>query len=110
MAFEPKDNTGSLFRNDRREKETHANARGSAMIDGVEYYVDAWTNKDRNGNPYQSLKFKRKTGADGRGEAKQPYDGGGTPAAGWSNKPADNQGGYDDLDDQIPFASRDVNW
>lgn len=60
MAYEPKDNTGSLFKNDRREKDTHAHARGSALIDGVEYFVDAWTNTDRNGNKYQSLKFKRK--------------------------------------------------
>lgn len=96
MAYEPKDNTGSLFKNDRREKDTHAHARGSAMIDGVEYYLDAWTNEDRNGNKYQSIKFKRKTGADGRGEAKQPYGGGDN--GGWVGKvPAD------DLNDDIPF-------
>jgi hypothetical protein len=60
MAYEQKDNSGSLFKNDKREKDTHAHARGSAMIDGVEYYVDAWTNTASNGNKYQSLKFKRK--------------------------------------------------
>ena len=60
MAYEQKDNSGSLFKNDKREKETHAHARGSALIDGVSYYVDAWTNTDKNGNKYQSLKFKRK--------------------------------------------------
>ena len=67
MAFEPKDNSGSLFKNDRREKDTHAHARGSALIDGVEYYVDAWTNTDKNGNKYQSLKFKRKEQAPAQG-------------------------------------------
>lgn len=60
MAYEQKPNTGALFRNDKREKDTHAHARGDALIDGVAYYVDAWTNTDRNGNKYQSLKFKRK--------------------------------------------------
>lgn len=59
MAYEQKNNTGSLFKNDKREKDTHANARGSALIDGVRYWIDSWTNEDRNGNKYQSLKFKR---------------------------------------------------
>jgi hypothetical protein len=60
MSYEPKDNTGSLFKNDKKETDSHPNAKGSALIDGVEYWVDAWTNRDKNGNPYQSLKFKRK--------------------------------------------------
>lgn len=60
MAFEQRDMSGSLFKNDRREKENHPNATGSAMIDGVLYEIAAWTKKDRNGNPWQSLAFKRK--------------------------------------------------
>jgi hypothetical protein len=60
MAYEMKDNSGSLFKNEKREKDTHAHARGSALIDGVEYWVDAWTNTAQNGSKYQSLKFKRK--------------------------------------------------
>lgn len=60
MAFEMKENTGSLFKNDRREKDTHANAKGTALIDGVEYWIDAWTNETKDGQKYQSLKFKQK--------------------------------------------------
>lgn len=60
MAYEPKDFTGSLFKNDRATSEKHPQATGSATIDGVDYFVDAWTNVDKNGNRYQSLKFKRK--------------------------------------------------
>lgn len=90
MAYEQRDNSGSLFKNDRREKDTHAHVRGSAMIDGVEYWIDAWTNEDRNGNKYQSLKFKRKDASRdqqhrdslNRGEARR---------------------GYDDLNDDVPF-------
>ena len=59
MSYEQRDNTGSLFKNDRREKDTQPNARGKALIDGVEYEVAAWTKKDRNGNPWQSLSFKK---------------------------------------------------
>ena len=60
MAYEMKPDTGSLFKNDRREKETHPQAKGSALIDGVEYWVSAWTNETKGGEKYQSLKFNRK--------------------------------------------------
>ena len=60
MAWEQRDMQGSLFRNDKREKDTHPNARGSCMINGIEYWIDAWTKKDKNGNPWQSLSFKLK--------------------------------------------------
>jgi hypothetical protein len=69
MAYEPKDNTGSLFANENRQSDTHANAKGTALIDGKEYWVDAWTNTSANGKRYQSLKFKLKD--------KQPAQGGG---------------------------------
>jgi hypothetical protein len=88
MAYEMKPDTGSLFKNDRREKDTHANARGSALIGGVEYWVDAWTNETQSGDKYQSLKFKRKDAQGG---------GGTTPR----NPPAFDT----DLDDDVPFAT-----
>ena len=59
MAYEQKDNTGSLFKNDRREKDSHPHAKGSAMIDGVEYWVSAWTKEGQKGR-WQSLSFQRK--------------------------------------------------
>lgn len=83
MAYEQRDMSGSLFRNDKREKDTHPNARGSAMIGGVEYWVDAWTKKDKNGNPWQSLSFKAK-------EAK-------------TTTPAPQPRATDDMADDIPF-------
>ena len=56
-AYEQRDNSGTLFKNENREKETHANARGKAMIGGVMYYVDAWTKEGAKGK-FQSLSFK----------------------------------------------------
>jgi hypothetical protein len=58
--YETKDLSGVLFANDKREKETQPNAKGSALIDGVEYWVSAWTNTSSKGVKYQSLKFERK--------------------------------------------------
>jgi hypothetical protein len=60
MAYEMKENSGSLFANQKREKDTHPNATGSALINGVEYWVSAWTKTDKNGNKWQSLAFKPK--------------------------------------------------
>lgn len=68
MSYEHKDNTGSLFKNDKRTKDTQAQAVGSAVIDGVAYWMDAWTN-EKNGAKYQSLKFRRK---DNQAGTKEP--------------------------------------
>jgi hypothetical protein len=57
--FEQRDNSGSLFKNDKREKDTHPHATGTAKIDGVEYWVSAWTKDGKNGK-WQSLAFKKK--------------------------------------------------
>ena len=57
--FEQRPNTGSLFKNDRREKDTHPHATGTALIGGVEYWVSAWTKEGKNGK-FQSLAFKPK--------------------------------------------------
>jgi hypothetical protein len=60
MAYEQKNLTGQLFKNARKTEESHPNATGSALINGVEYWVNAWTKKDKNGQPWQSLSFKPK--------------------------------------------------
>ena len=57
--FQHKPDSGSLFKNDKRESDKHPNAKGSALIDGVEYWVSAWTNDGKAGK-YQSLKFSKK--------------------------------------------------
>ncbi len=60
MAYQQRENSGSLFKNDKREKDSQPNAKGSALIGGVEYWVDAWTKEGKNGK-WQSLSFKPKT-------------------------------------------------
>jgi hypothetical protein len=71
MAFEQKDNTGAIFVNDRKEKDTHPDRAGSATIDGVEYWVSGWLRKSKDGQPYLSLAFKRKN------DTAKPKDAGG---------------------------------
>jgi hypothetical protein len=88
MAYEQRDNTGTIFRNDRREKDSQPNARGTALIEGVEYEISAWTKQGQKG-PFQSLSFKRK-------EQRQPE-----AAPRSSSKPVNSYGVDDDGD--LPF-------
>ena len=53
-------NTGALFPNDKRESDKHPQMKGSIDVDGVEYWVSAWTNVSKAGTKYQSLKLSRK--------------------------------------------------
>ena len=59
MAYEQKPNSGVLFRNDRKEKETQPDHTGNALIGGVEYYISAWV-KDGKKGKFFSFSFKPK--------------------------------------------------
>jgi hypothetical protein len=83
MSYEQKDNSGSLFKNDRKTTERQPDRKGSAMIDGVNYWVSGWVKQDKNGNPWMSLSFEAKDGAQ---------------------KPAPKKSLRDDMDgEEIPF-------
>jgi len=58
--YEQKDFSGSIFVNDRKERDTHPDRTGSAKIDGVDYFVNGWLRKTKDGKPYLSLSFKAK--------------------------------------------------
>lgn len=55
-----KENTGSLFKNDKKESETHPDYKGSAKINGEEYWMSSWINKSKDGKTYMSFSFKIK--------------------------------------------------
>lgn len=57
MAYEQRENSGSLFKNEKKENENHPNATGKALIGNVMYYVSAWTKEGAKGK-WQSLAFK----------------------------------------------------
>jgi hypothetical protein len=80
---------GVLFKNDRKEKDTHPDYKGSCEVDGTEYWLSAWIKDGRNGK-FMSLAFTEKE------EERAP-----APA------PRGRNGGReqrrDDFDDDIPF-------
>jgi hypothetical protein len=61
---ETRDNSGALFTNDRREKETHPHKKGSARINGVDYWISGWMKTSKDGvMKYLSLAFTPKDAA-----------------------------------------------
>jgi len=61
-----KDNSGALFKNERKESDTHADYRGECRIDGHDMWVNAWINKSKDGKTYMKLGFKAKDGTAAR--------------------------------------------
>ena len=58
-AFKHKRDRGSLFKNSRKETETHPDFQGSADIGGEEYYVNMWISSEDSKTEF-SLGFKKK--------------------------------------------------
>jgi hypothetical protein len=87
MAFEQRDNSGALFKNERKAAPTHADYTGTIMVAGVTYWLNAWV-KDGQKGKFFSIAVKPKE--EVRQEAQR--------------KPAPTGAGRDPLDDEIPFA------
>lgn len=60
MAYEQRDNSGSLFKNDRKEKDNHPDYKGQAMVGGVEMWMSAWIKESANGTKFMSFSFQPK--------------------------------------------------
>ena len=60
MAYEQRDNSGSLFKNDKKESDNHPDYNGSAMVNGTEMWMSAWLKTSSNGKKFMSFSFKTK--------------------------------------------------
>lgn len=59
---EKRDNSGVLFKSDRKEQDNHSAYTGSCTIDGKEYWINAWV-KDGAKGKFFSFAFKPKDAA-----------------------------------------------
>ena len=75
MAYEIKNNTGSLFKNDRRQNDNQPMYQGNAVVDGKMKRISVWVRTSKNGTSYMSLAFEDSNGAYQQGpqqSAPQP--------------------------------------
>ena len=79
MAFEHREGSGSLFPNKKKTSDSHPNATGELMLNGVIWEVAAWTKTDKNGGKWQSLSVKPKDERPARSSAPQEVDDDSTP-------------------------------
>jgi hypothetical protein len=84
-------NRGIISKNTRKETEAHPDIKGQINIDGVEYWLDGWLKQKNDGTgSFYSLSVKPKNAP----AAAKPVQ---------KAKPAPASGGFDDMDDDIPF-------
>ena len=56
--MEKRDNSGALFTNDKKQKDTQPDMNGKITINGREYYLSAWKKQTNQGKGYLSLSIK----------------------------------------------------
>jgi len=82
-------NRGSIWKNDRKEKDTQPDFTGSINVEGKEYWLNAWKRKDDANEKAPLLSFSVKA-KDDQAQAKPMY--------------AENSAGdVKQFDDNIPF-------
>ena len=86
-------NRGVLFKNDRKEKDTHPDYKGSINADGVEYWLSAWMKEGAKGK-FMSFSLAPKETTQTAAQAAQQA----IPPQRQQAAPV-----VDDLDDSIPF-------
>ena len=49
MSYEPKDNSGALFKNDKKTSPNHPDYKGNITIGGQQFWLSAWIKKNDKG-------------------------------------------------------------
>lgn len=57
---QPKDNSGALFKNERKQNANQPDYTGQATIGGLDFWMSAWINEAASGRKYMSFSFTEK--------------------------------------------------
>lgn len=91
-------NRGALFKNDRKESDSHPDYKGQINVDGVDCWLSAWLKTDKNGKKYMSLSVKKYMSLSVKPKDAAPAEP--KPAAASGANP---NAGVMDLDSDVPF-------
>lgn len=81
-------NRGAIWKNDRKEKDTHPDFKGELDVEGVTYWVSAWKRKPDASDKSPALSFSIQKKENKAPQVQQQFD----------------AAGSDFEDDPIPFA------
>ena len=70
MAEYETNNRGALFKNEDKQEPTHADYNGSIVVDGVEFWLNAWIKEAKSGGKFMSLSVKPKAKPEPKDEPK----------------------------------------
>lgn len=84
-------NRGSIWKNDKKEKDTHPDFTGSLNVGGVEYWVSAWKRREGASDKAPALTFSVKPKEEQQSISQRAMPRG----------PAKGHGAS--MDDEIPF-------
>jgi hypothetical protein len=86
-TYEQRDQSGALFKNEKKTESKHPDYQGDCMVNGVKMRMSAWL-KESNGKKFMSLAFS------------EPYVPGDTAKPAEVKRDANN---FDDVESDIPF-------
>ena len=90
--YKPQPGTGSVFKNDRKTEEWHADWNGKILLpDGSEHYIDVYDNVSKSGQEYRRVRI-------GRAVANQNMQ-----APVQNTQPANQAGSMQNVEDDLPF-------
>ena len=72
QQYEQRDNSGSIFKNNRKEKDTQPDYTGKALIDGKEKSISMWIKEGKSGK-FFSLSFQEPWKPAGEPEKANGY-------------------------------------
>ena len=58
--YQIKENSGTLFKNRNKNKDSHPDFNGTVNVEGNEFYISGWTKVNQDGTKRISLSFKPK--------------------------------------------------